>query len=100
MRRALSFVAVLVATGLGAVACTTPVDEPMNFNFGRAVASLDSQIAPHPVDPRPPEDSAARAALAVRRMETDQVKDPPGAYTSQVSSQTSTTTANTSGVSQ
>lgn len=86
MSRAVTL-AVLAAAGAALSACHTPLDEPMNTNFGRAVASLDAQIIPAAPDPRPPESSAAAGVGAIRRLEHDQVKEPPSPYTSAVSSQ-------------
>ena len=52
------------------------LDAPMSKNLGQAVASMDSQIIPAPVSTLAPDETGARAALAIGRYEKGEVYPP------------------------
>jgi hypothetical protein len=72
---------VLSAAGLLA-GCATPLDAPRVPGFGEAVAAMQAQARPGPVNPAPPVSSGAAAAAAVVRLQTDHVKKPQPPATS------------------
>lgn len=88
--RRLAALAALLAAG-----CAERIDAPLSQTFGVAVASMDSQIVPAPVDPRPPVTSAARGVAAIRRYETGKVAAPV-ASTSNVSASSVSSSSTTS----
>lgn len=65
-----------------------PLDAPVSSSFGKAYATLDSQIVPAPVNPAPPESSASRGVAAIARYEAGQVAQPATPATSAVSAAT------------
>jgi hypothetical protein len=85
-RRHLALGAALSALSL--TACTAAMDEAPP-DFGRAVASMDSQIVPPAADSdTPAESSGARGVEAIRRYERGEVKQPPQSATSDIAAET------------
>jgi hypothetical protein len=65
---------IALCSGIGA--CATPTDAPLSPTFGEALASMDRQIIPVAVSDLPPEDSGARATLAIQRGDKGEPKQP------------------------
>lgn len=64
--------------------CAGALDAPMGTRFGEAVASMQAQAIPAPVSDLPPEDSGARAAAAISRLQKGEVRKPEAPSTSTV----------------
>jgi hypothetical protein len=74
---------ILLLTAAGLLsACTTPLDAPQADTFGVALATMQAQARPAPVNPAPPASSGAAAAGALVRLQTDRVKTPTPPATS------------------
>lgn len=74
----------LIAVCAGMAGCSTPLDAPMSDTFGLAVASMNNQIIPAEVSDLPPEDSGARAVLAIQRADRGEPKQPPAQGTTEM----------------
>ncbi len=67
---------------LGLAGCVGSVDAPLSPTFGKAVATMDTQIIPVRVSDQPPPSSGALAAAAIDRYEKDKVYKPETQATS------------------
>ena len=56
--------------------CSEPLQEPLSPQFGRAIASMDSEISPADPSSAPPPGSGAVGAAAVERYQTGHVIGP------------------------
>jgi hypothetical protein len=78
----LASVAAVAAASL--CGCVDSVDGPLSPTFGKAVATMDTQIIPTQVSDQAPASSGEVAAAAVGRYQKGQVYKPEAASTSTV----------------
>lgn len=70
----------------GLCGCAQNLDAPHSPVFGKAVATMDTQIIPAPISDLPPQSSGVVAAAAVGRYEKGQVYAPITQSTSSLAS--------------
>ncbi len=83
----LAIVAATAAVSL--CGCVDSVDAPLSPTFGKAVATMDTQIIPTQVSDQPPASSGAVGAAAVGRYQKGEVYKPEIETTSAVGANTS-----------
>lgn len=68
----------LIATVCAAAlsGCSAHIDGPLSPVFGKAVATMDTQIIPAPISDKQPAGSGAQGAAAIDRYQKDQVYKP------------------------
>ncbi|CAN7382429.1 hypothetical protein LJR225_002386 [Phenylobacterium sp. LjRoot225] len=74
---------------VGLCGCAQNLDAPLSPTFGRAVASMDTQIIPTPISSEPPSGSGVHGAAAIGRYDKGQVYKPETQNTSNVTSYSS-----------
>jgi hypothetical protein len=72
------------ACAVGLCGCAQSLDAPLSSNFGKAVASMDTQIIPTPISDQPPAGSGVVGAAAIGRYEKGDVYKPETQNTSNV----------------
>lgn len=61
---------------LGLAGCASSVDAPLSPAFGKAVATMDTQIIPTQISDQPPAGSGALGVAAIDRYEKDKTYKP------------------------
>lgn len=69
---------------IGLCGCAQSIDAPLSPTFGKAVASMDTQIIPTPVSAEPPSGSGVHGTAAIGRYEKGEVYKPETQSTSTV----------------
>ena len=72
----------LSACAIGLCGCAQSLDAPMSPVFGKAVATMDTQIIPTPVSDEAPTGSGVHGTNALGRYDADKVYKPETQATS------------------